>query len=179
MAEGQVDEDIHSKRKRELKDLRAKIQSIKKSVPKGDKKKKKEVAVQIAYLEKKILEICESNSQLVSTSDDKLEDNIVEGMVGIDLHDNNDTSERTSHKPSKAQRRREKKAKLEREREDRITQGAVKEEDTMGHQERSKFQSLLEPLRLSIKDINPDGNCLYAAISDQLSEKINTQVSRL
>ena len=100
-------------------------------------------------------------------------------MVGIDLHDNNDTSERTSHKPSKAQRRRvstslsnrlflsfcfasnylqEKKAKLEREREDRITQGAVKEEDTMGHQERSKFQSLLEPLRLSIKDINPDGN---------------------
>ena len=98
-------------------------------------------------------------------------------MVGIGLHDNNDNSEKTFHKPSKAQRRRvstslsnmailviltnylqEKKAKLEREREDRITQGAVKEEDTMGHQERSKFLSLLEPLRLSIKDINPDGN---------------------
>lgn len=44
------------------------------------------------------------------------------------------------------------------EREKRINEGTVCEEDTTGGQEMSQLELLLEPLRLTIKDITPDGN---------------------
>ena len=46
-------------------------------------------------------------------------------------------------------------------------------------QERERLRGILTPLGLVIKDINPDGHCLYAAISDQLSVKTKIKVSVL
>ena len=43
-------------------------------------------------------------------------------------------------------------------------------------QEREKLAALLTPLRLAIRDITPDGHCLYAAVSDQLSTRMNIKV---
>ena len=44
------------------------------------------------------------------------------------------------------------------EREERIAKGSVEEEKTLWYQEKSKLLSLLGPLRLTIKEITPDGN---------------------
>ena len=52
----------------------------------------------------------------------------------------------------------DKRARKEREREQRIAEGWVEEADTSRHQERTQLLSLLMPLRLTIKDIPPDGN---------------------
>ena len=52
----------------------------------------------------------------------------------------------------------EKKAKRDKERDERIAQGDVKEKETARFQERSKLLSLLQPLGFNIKDIHPDGN---------------------
>lgn len=43
-------------------------------------------------------------------------------------------------------------------------------------QERETLDSILSPLRLTIRDITPDGHCLYAAVSDQLSVKMKLKV---
>lgn len=42
--------------------------------------------------------------------------------------------------------------------------------------EREKLTSLLSPLGLAIRDITPDGHCLYAAIADQLNLRLGTKV---
>lgn len=52
----------------------------------------------------------------------------------------------------------EKKAKKDKERDERIAQGDVEEKETARFQERSKLLSLLQPLGFNIKDIHPDGN---------------------
>ena len=53
---------------------------------------------------------------------------------------------------------KERKQRQEQERERRIAEGEVEETDTSRYQERQKLISLLGPLGLTIKDIQPDGN---------------------
>ena len=45
--------------------------------------------------------------------------------------------------------------------------------------EREKLNSILTPLGLAIRDITPDGHCLYAAVSDQLSVHMKIKVGGL
>lgn len=52
----------------------------------------------------------------------------------------------------------EKKAKKNKERDERIAQGDIEEKESARFQERSKLLSLLQPLGFCIKDIHPDGN---------------------
>ena len=72
----------------------------------------------------------------------------------------------------------EKKAQREQERDKRIAEGeAEATTDNPRLKEREKLTSLLTPLGLAIRDITPDGHCLYAAIADQLSLRLGTKVS--
>lgn len=69
----------------------------------------------------------------------------------------------------------------ERERAQRIAEGEAAEAATLTprQQERERLSSLLTPLGLAIRDITPDGHCLYAAVSDQLSVRMKIKVSLL
>lgn len=69
--------------------------------------------------------------------------------------------------PSKAQKRRDAKMKQEVEREQRIQQeqsGVVSERVI----ENQRLAEKLSPLGLALKEIKPDGHCLYRAVEDQL-----------
>merc|ERR1712071_77135 len=50
------EEELIARHRREKKDLQAKIQALKKTATKGDKKKKKDVAEEIAKIEKELTE---------------------------------------------------------------------------------------------------------------------------
>ncbi|GIL44074.1 hypothetical protein Vafri_1633 [Volvox africanus] len=71
-------------------------------------------------------------------------------------------------KPTKAQKRREKLAQQDVDREQRIAleQAAMGPSDKAVEEEH--LQELLLPLKLGIRDIRADGHCLYRSIEDQL-----------
>jgi len=72
---------------------------------------------------------------------------------------------------SKAQKRRDKKAAKEREREQRIAEAEMENVHSARNVENEKLKEILVAKGLAIKEINPDGHCLYNAIADQLSRQ--------
>merc|ERR1711863_11807 len=108
------EEALLKRQRKERKDLQGKIQGIKKTASKGDKKKKKDVVDEIAKLEtelnakhEKELEEFKKNSASISLTQTPVEnDSEVEKIIDqieevVDLKDNN-------KKVSKAQKRRDK-----------------------------------------------------------------------
>ena len=65
---GSEKDALLQRHKQELKDLRAKIQYMKKAVPKGDKKRKKEVTAETARLEQELQEKHEQELKSVETN---------------------------------------------------------------------------------------------------------------
>ncbi|KXZ45272.1 hypothetical protein GPECTOR_56g368 [Gonium pectorale] len=74
-------------------------------------------------------------------------------------------------KPSKAQKRREKHAQQEAEREQRIAEEQAALGPSDKALEEDRLRELLAPLRLGIREIRADGHCLYRAVEDQLSQQ--------
>lgn len=144
---------------------------MKHSVPKGDKKKKKEITLEIAKLEeeltirhKKEFDALENDSN--KESNQKPE--VTKEMEAVSI--NSDSSESHS-RVSKAQKRRDKKAAKEKEREQRIAEAELENVHSARNVEAEKLKEILAAKRLSIKEITPDGHCLYNAIADQLSRR--------
>ncbi|XP_015261548.1 PREDICTED: OTU domain-containing protein 6B isoform X2 [Gekko japonicus] len=75
---------------------------------------------------------------------------------------------------SKAQKRREKKAALEKEREERIAEAEIENLTGARHLESQKLAHILSTRQLEIKQIPSDGHCMYRAIEDQLKEQQNS-----
>uniref|UniRef100_A0A2K6EMA4 ubiquitinyl hydrolase 1 n=1 Tax=Propithecus coquereli TaxID=379532 RepID=A0A2K6EMA4_PROCO len=75
---------------------------------------------------------------------------------------------------SKAQKRREKKAALEKEREERIAEAEIENLSGARHVESEKLAQILAARQLEIKQIPSDGHCMYRAIEDQLKEQDET-----
>uniref|UniRef100_UPI0035256292 hypothetical protein n=1 Tax=Salmonella enterica TaxID=28901 RepID=UPI0035256292 len=75
----------------------------------------------------------------------------------------------TGKKLTKAQKRREQRAKEEAEREARIAAELADLGETERMAEERELQLLIEPLGLAVKDIPPDGHCLYRSLEDQFS----------
>lgn len=71
-------------------------------------------------------------------------------------------------KPTKAQKRRDKRAQQEVEREQKIKeeQNNVVSDRVIENQQ---LEVKLRPLGFTLKEIKPDGHCLYRAVEDQLS----------
>ncbi|XP_028392740.1 deubiquitinase OTUD6B-like [Dendronephthya gigantea] len=165
-------EDLSQRHKRERKELQAKIQALKRSVPKGDKKKKKEIVAEIALLEAKL--------------DEKHDKEKKESVQNYNEVENDDSSEIVSQlnileiqppeqkKPTRAQKRRDKKSAQEKERQKRIEEAEAESVNSARNVEQEKLKSMLTALELTIKEIAPDGHCLYNAIADQL-QRLNIQ----
>jgi OTU domain-containing protein 6 len=71
-------------------------------------------------------------------------------------------------KPSKAQKRREKLAKEEAERDARIAAELAELGETERVAEERQLKEFLHPMGLDIVDIPPDGHCLYRSLEHQL-----------
>ncbi|XP_045191684.2 deubiquitinase OTUD6B-like [Mercenaria mercenaria] len=178
--------------KKEKKDLQAEIQKLKHSVTKGDKKKKKEVTEKIALLEsdlnakhkKELAEFEEnkSNETNAVNADVEAVQESVEKMTVEEPDEAGDVVKPAGKpkKQSKAQKRRDKKAAQDLEREERIREQEIENLTSSRHMEAVKIASVLTQRGLQIHEIPSDGNCLYAAVIHQLEErKISNTVDSL
>ncbi|XP_065292880.1 deubiquitinase OTUD6B-like isoform X2 [Dermacentor albipictus] len=175
MAEsGQVrlshDELLQAHRK-ERKELQAKIQSLKHSVPKGDKKRKKDVAAEVAVLEaeleekhkKDLEEFVALQSDGVANGEPEV-DGVTDELDAVSLHEHIVKQS----KASKAEKRREKKRQKEVRREKEIAEQEVENQFLPRAVEERELRVILGKLGLAIYEIPSDGNCMYKAMEHQL-----------
>ncbi|XP_016062867.1 PREDICTED: OTU domain-containing protein 6A [Miniopterus natalensis] len=158
---------------REKKDLQDRIQAMKSAVPKSDKKKRKQLLLDVARLEaeleqkhqldlEKFTELFPANSNL---------DSITEGLAKMDL-------ENQPPCLSRAQKRRERRAALQRERQKMAADAEVGYLANYRRDEEEKLAVILEAKNLEMKDIPADSHCMYRAIQDQLSFSVTVESLR-
>lgn len=177
------EEDLITRHRQEKKDLQAKVQSMKKSIPKGDKKKKKEITEEITKLEIELEqrhkeELIQLKSDCVNEQDDINESKDSENVgnaseIGGDSFeicniDNTEDEHQTNSRVSRAQKRRNKKESEAREREKRIAEQAEKNKEGPRAKELSTIKQVLKSMNLRLHNIPADGNCLYLAVNHQL-----------
>ncbi|XP_034776990.2 deubiquitinase OTUD6B [Acipenser ruthenus] len=168
----ETDEELVKRHRSEKKDLQAKIQGMKNATPKNDKKRRKQLVENIAKLE----------AELDQKQEEELKQwrNNVEGGGKVESATNgfgNLVLESEEHddvkdsRVSKAQKRRDKKAALEKERESRIAEAEIENLSGSRHLESLKLSQMLAERQLQIKQIPSDGHCMYRAIEDQLTDR--------
>ncbi|KAK2921107.1 deubiquitinase OTUD6B [Channa argus] len=170
MEEGAVEtpEELLAKQHRkEKKDLQAKIQSMKNAVPKNDKKRRKQLTEEITKLEADLNQKHEEESRKLTTNTEVEE--VIKGVETLQVEGGE--LEEVKQRVTKAQKRRDKKAAQERERESRIAEAEVQNLQGMRHQEGLKLAQKLSQQQLQIKEISSDGHCMYRAIEDQLAQR--------
>ncbi|XP_046411293.1 deubiquitinase OTUD6B [Neodiprion fabricii] len=155
-------EALSLKHKKERKELQAQIQNLKKSICKGDKKRKKEITEEIAQLE---IDLDKKQEQEIINS--RLKEAPVENEH-ISADDNQ--PEQTQQRISKAQKRRDKKSNAEKERYQRIIEQEAENVNGKRNVETQAIIKILQERHLRIHEIPSDGHCLYNAVSHQLRE---------
>ncbi|XP_010971933.1 OTU domain-containing protein 6A [Camelus bactrianus] len=158
---------------REKKELQARIQSMKNSVPKSDKNKRKQLLLDVARLE---AEMEQKHQQELEKFQEGLPDNssvasVTEDLAKMDL-------ENQPPRFSRSQRRRERRAALERERQERIAEGETEQLASYRHDEEEKLRTILGAKNLEMKNITADGQCMYRAIQDQLVFSVTVESLR-
>lgn len=158
---------IAERHKGEQKELNAQIQALKHGIPKGDKKKKKQVTAEIAQLQAELdqrqeEELANDSAQQPATTE---KEGLCEETKQLNLNDTN--GDANTKKPSKAQKRREKKEQEERERQKRLLEGEKESENHVRNIEISAFAKIMEKHQLKIQEVQPDGNCMYNSIIAQ------------
>ncbi|XP_007198560.2 deubiquitinase OTUD6B isoform X1 [Balaenoptera acutorostrata] len=159
------EEQLVRRHRKEKKELQAKIQSMKNAVPKNDKKRRKQLTEDVAKLEAEMEQKHkEELEQLKLTSKESKIDSVAVNISNLVL-------ENQPFRISKAQKRRDKKAALEKEREERIAEAEIENLTGARHVESEKLAQILATRQLEIKQIPSDGHCMYRAIEDQLKEQ--------
>ncbi|KAI8817853.1 uncharacterized protein EV422DRAFT_499646 [Fimicolochytrium jonesii] len=140
-------EDLLARHRKELKDLNGKITALKKSVG-GNKQKKKEVQVQVALLEKELDD---------RHTNEKKELEQKAAQAGVTTAGADTAEEQRKAAEFDAMRR----------------QAAEEAKNSVNHKEieENVIANMLGPMNLRIKQIPPDGHCMYNAIVDQLGAK--------
>ncbi|XP_072765005.1 deubiquitinase OTUD6B [Anoplolepis gracilipes] len=164
-----TEEELTQKHKKERKELQALIQTLKKSICKGDKKKKKEVTEEIGRLEETLEKRQAEELNTWRLSHVTLNDQQTEPASEEVSKDN--SLEQSTHRISKAQKRREKKAIAEKERNQRIIEQEALNIYGKRNVEMEAIKEILSKQNLMIYEIPSDGHCLYNAVAHQL--KIN------
>jgi OTU domain-containing protein 6 len=164
-------DELNESHKKEARELQARIQSLKKSVTKGDKKKKKDVDLEIATLEKEfeekcLLEITNLEAKLKSNAGVQQAEEQTKLELATSITDK-------QAKLSKAQKRREKKEKKEQDRDGLIAMQEIENKKGPAFIELSKIKQILKSKGLQLKEVISDGNCMYYAIADQCLAKLN------
>ncbi|KAG4077993.1 hypothetical protein HA402_002044 [Bradysia odoriphaga] len=155
-------EDTATRHKKERKELQAKIQALKKSAGKGDKKRKKEVLEEIAKLE---LELDQRHANELTQLDQATK--TIEVVLG-ETEPSPDNEDDQSTRVSKAQKRRDKKAKEEKAKQAEILEQEEINKTGPRATELKLIKTILKSRNLMLYPIPSDGDCLYNAIKHQL-----------
>ncbi|XP_056378323.1 deubiquitinase OTUD6B [Hyla sarda] len=158
--------------RKEKKELQAKIQSMKNNVPKNDKKRRKQLTDDVAKMEAELeerhkQELADLSQKQPAETEVK---SISNGVTNLDLGLEAPVQQA---RVSKAQKRREKKAALEKERDERIAEAEIENLSGARHLESQNLAHILSQRQLQIKQIPSDGHCMYRAIEHQLKERDN------
>ncbi|XP_077208056.1 deubiquitinase OTUD6B [Paroedura picta] len=161
------------RQRKEKRELQAKIQGMKNNVPKNDKKRRKQLSDSVAKLEADLEQKHKEELQKVKETslDENKEDSAAISMARLELEN---TQQVQPPRISKAQKRREKKAAMDKEREERIAEAEIENLTGARHLESQKLAHILSIRQLEIKQIPSDGHCMYRAIEDQLKERQNS-----
>ncbi|KAK2575844.1 hypothetical protein KPH14_007218 [Odynerus spinipes] len=165
-----TEDELLQKHKRERKELQVQIQILKKSICKGDKKKKKEIAEEIAHKEENLEkkqdeEIARWKISRVTLNDTEVE-NVEETQEKSDTESKE--SEKVPQRISKAQRRRHKKENAEKERNQRIIEQEAFDVFGKRNVETQSIKKILHERGIMLYEIPSDGHCLYNAVAHQL-----------
>lgn len=161
------DDDLQAKHRKERKELQSKIQALKKSADKGDKKRKREVLDEIAKLELALEQRQQSELNALNGDQAKEVESIVDKPAAF-IKVDNESQVGGGDRVSKAQKRRDKKAQAEREKQVEI---AAQEELNKNGPRMLELQNLNKVLQkrvLVLHTIPSDGDCLYNAVAHQL-----------
>lgn len=161
-----TEELLAKQHRKEKKDLQAKIQSMKNAVPKNDKKRRKQLTEDIAKLEAELSQKHENELRQLNISSSVEE--VSNALDSVNLTNNEEETDGKQTRTSKAQKRRDKRAALEKERETRIAEAEVENLTGSRHLENLKLKEKLAERHLQIKEISSDGHCMYRAVEDQL-----------
>ncbi|KAF6100477.1 OTU deubiquitinase 6B [Phyllostomus discolor] len=159
------EEQLVRRHRKEKKELQAKIQGMKNAVPKNDKKRRKQLTEDVAKLEAEMeKKHKEELEQLKLTSKESKRDFDAVNISNLVLE---------NHPPriSRAQKRRDRKAALEKEQKERIAEAELENLHGARHVEGEKLAQILAARELEIKQVPSDGHCMYRAIEDQLQER--------
>ena len=164
-------DSLAEKHRKEKKSLQARIQLLKKSVTKGDKKKKKEVDEQIEQLESEFQTKCtlELDNLKKEPTVQSTFTPAAPAEAVLDEPSNGDEEK----KLSKARKKREKKEKEDAERDKRIQQQEVDNRTGPAFLELTAIKQRLKLKSLQLKEQIPDGNCLYYSMCDQLKRHMS------
>ncbi|EZA61652.1 hypothetical protein DMN91_009923 [Ooceraea biroi] len=168
-----TEEELTQKHKKERKELQAQIQTLKKSICKGDKKKRKEVAEEIGRLEENLEKRQAEELNTWKLAHVTLDENEQTETAQTNEEDDEDDNcaEQSTHRISKAQKRRERKAIAEKERNQRIIEQEALNVFGKRNVEMEAIKKILLERNLMVYEIPSDGHCLYNAVAHQL--KIN------
>ena len=171
-------EEILSRHRKEVKELQGKIQSIKKSVSKGDKKAKKRTTEEIALLQSELdnrhaAELLESErgEGLESGVSEGLESGVSEGLeqLSVSVALSEVKSEvKSEGKVSKAQKRREAKDAAESLAMAEIDNIELETGNSAKSQEHLTIATLCRSKGYKVYDIPADGNCMFYALQHQI-----------
>ncbi|CAG9784315.1 unnamed protein product [Diatraea saccharalis] len=151
---------MENRHRKEKKELQAQIQALKKTA-KNDKSKKKEILSEIAKLE---IEMDSRHKEELKSL--QLETNQTEKHTSE--NQNSVEQEVAKMKISKAQKRRDKKSLLEKEREESIKLQEKENLHGPRNQEIQEISAKLKLKKLKIFSIPSDGDCLFNAVAHQL-----------
>ncbi|XP_069778040.1 deubiquitinase OTUD6B-like isoform X4 [Narcine bancroftii] len=147
----------------------AEIQGMKNAVAKNDKRRRKQLVEEVAKIEAELELRHKEELKQLSLSLDKpsMVEFSINGIANLELEINNG-KEAKQFRVSKAQKRREKKAAQEKEREERIAEADIENLKGARHLESQQVAEILAARNLQMKQIPSDGHCMYKAIEDQL-----------
>ncbi|XP_078731944.1 deubiquitinase OTUD6B-like [Lampetra fluviatilis] len=177
-------EELSQRHKREKRELQGRVQAMKNAVPKNDKKRRKQLADEVAQTEAE-LEARHERERLVlagerSESQAATVGSVLDALASVELTSVAEDAGKTETqlRVSKAQKRRDKKAASEREREARIATAELNEL-THGarHLEGRRVADLLAARGLHARPVPPDGHCMYAAVRHQLEARAGPALS--
>lgn len=132
---------------------------MKKSICKGDKKKKKEIAEEISRLEESLEKRQAEELNAWKLAHVTLDDEQTEPtQVSEEVDKDNSCLEQLTHRISKAQKRREKKAIAEKERNQRIIEQEVLNSFGKRNVEMEAIKEILSKEDLMIYEIPSDGH---------------------
>jgi OTU domain-containing protein 6 len=159
--------EVHKKAK---KDLQSKVTALRKTVTKGDKKKKREVDAEIEALERDFEDKCRLEIDELKKKNDQNQNEQKQPVAVVHKEDeeNNEVTDEKQQRISKAKKRKEKKERDELNREQAIAAQEIENKKGPAAVELKKITDKLVKRGLQVKDVKSDGNCMYYAVADQL-----------